>query len=166
MGKHSKKIIHQKAFDLYGEYAHGRLGRREFLKKLAFLAGGTAAAVALLPQLENKYAQAQIVPEDDPRLFTEYIQYPGETGEVRAYSARPKKEEKLPGVIVIHENRGLVPHIRDVTRRVALQGFLAISPDALSPLGGTPEDTEKAARSCGSSTVRSPSKISWLRSST
>jgi carboxymethylenebutenolidase len=74
----------------------------------------------------------------------EHIKYPGATGEVGAYLARPKGDEKLPGVVVIHENRGLNPHIEDVTRRVALEGFLAISPDALSPLGGTPEDPDKA----------------------
>lgn len=143
MGKNTKKIMEQKFIDLYDEYKNGRLGRREFLKKLAFLAGSTAAAVVLLPLLENNHTQAQIVPKDDPRLHTEYIEYPGETGEVRAYLTRPKGDEKIPGVIVIHENRGLVPHIEDVTRRVALEGFLAISPDALSPLGGTPEDTDK-----------------------
>jgi len=133
----------QKFIDLYDEYTDGLLNRREFLKKLAVLAGGAAAAVVLLPILEEKYAEAQIGPKDDPRLDTEYIKYPGETGEVLAYSARPKGDEKLPSVIVVHENRGLVPHIRDVTRHVALEGFLAIGPDALSPLGGTPEDVDK-----------------------
>ncbi len=134
----------QKIIDLYDEYTTNRLDRRGFLKKLIKLAGGTAAAVALLPLLENNHARAQVVPEDDPRLHTEYIKYPGETGEVRAHLARPKGEAKLPGVIVIHENRGLQPHIEDVNRRVALEGFLAIAPDALSPLGGTPADVDKA----------------------
>jgi len=133
----------QKIIDLYGDYTNGTLNRREFLKKLAVIAGGTAAAVALLPIIEDRYARTQIVPQDDPRLDTEYIEYPGETGEVRTYLARLKGEAKLPGVIVIHENRGLVPHIEDVTRRAALEGFLAIAPDALSPLGGTPEDIDK-----------------------
>jgi len=84
------------------------------------------------------------VPKDDPRLCVEDIKYPGETGDVLAHFARPKGDEKLPGVIVIHENRGLNPHTEDVTRRVALEGFLAIAPDALSPLGGTPEDADEA----------------------
>jgi len=137
-------IMHQGTVDLWDEYAKGLLDRREFLKKLAVLAGGTAAAFVLLPLLENNYATAQVVPKDDPRLHTGYIKYPGETGEVRAYLARPKGEEKLPGVIVIHENRGLNPHTEDVTRRVALEGFLATAPDALSPFGGTPEDTNEA----------------------
>ncbi len=135
-----------KIVDLYNDYAHGRLERRDFLKTLAKLAGGAAAAVTLLPFLDNSYVKAQIVAEDDSRLHTEYVKYPGDTGEVRAYLARPKGEEKLPGVIVIHENKGLQPHIEDVNRRVALEGFLAIAVDALSPLGGTPKDNVDEAR--------------------
>jgi carboxymethylenebutenolidase len=123
------------------------LDRREFLKTLAKMAGGTAAAVVLLPILENTHAEAQIVGEDDSRLHTEYVKFSGETGDVRAFLARPKGEEKLPGVIVIHENKGLQPHIEDVNRRVALEGFLAIATDALSPLGGTPKDNVDEARS-------------------
>ena len=84
------------------------------------------------------------VPEEDPRLYVENIIYPGETGDVLAHFARPKGDKKLPGVIVIHENRGLNPHTEEVARRVALEGFLAIAPDALSPLGGTPEDVDEA----------------------
>jgi len=134
----------QKIIDLYDEYIHELLDRREFLKQLAILAGGTAAANALLPLLENNYARAEVVAKDDPRLQTDNITYPGATGEVRSHFARPKGDEKLPGVVVIHENRGLHPYIEDVTRRVALEGFLAIAPDALSPLGGTPQDSDKA----------------------
>ncbi len=115
--------------------------RREFLRKLAGLVGGAAAAYTLLPPLG---VRAEIVPENEPRLHTEWIQYPGETGGIRAYLARPKAEEKRPAVIVIHENRGLQPHIRDVARRMALEGFLTLAPDALSPVGGTPEDPDKA----------------------
>ncbi len=134
----------QKIIDLYDEYTRGFLDRREFLKKLCILAGGAAAANALLPLLENNYARAEVVRKDDPRLETDNINYPGATGDVRAHFARPKGDEKLPGVVVIHENRGLNPHIEDVTRRVALEGFLALGPDALSPLGGTPDDPDKA----------------------
>jgi carboxymethylenebutenolidase len=134
----------QRVIDLYSEYTHELLDRREFLKRLSVLAGGTAAALALLPLLENGHAGAQIVAKDDFRLITEQMTYPGATGDVRAYLARPKTDGKLPGVVVIHENRGLNPHIEDVTRRVALEGFLAIAPDALTPVGGTPEDSEKA----------------------
>ena len=139
----------QKIIDLYGEYTRALLDRREFLKKLSILVGGAAAANALLPLLENTYARAEIVPKDDPRLKTGYINYPGATGDVRSHFARPKGDEKLPGVVVIHENRGLNPHIEDVTRRVALEGFLAIGPDALSPLGGTPDDPDKARQLIG-----------------
>jgi carboxymethylenebutenolidase len=146
MRKNPDDILDPKIINLYDDYTHGRVGRREFLKKLANLAGGAALAVALLPFLENTYAKSQVVAEDDSRLHTEYVKYPGETGEVTAYLARPKGEEKLPGVIVIHENRGLQPHIEDVNRRVALEGFLAIAPDALSPLGGTPKDNVDEAR--------------------
>ncbi|MCK4645630.1 MAG: dienelactone hydrolase family protein [Candidatus Aminicenantes bacterium] len=134
----------QKIFGLYDEYTNGLLDRREFLKRLAVLAGSTAAAVTLLPLIEHHYAQAQVVPKDDPRLHVENIKYPCETGDVRAHLARPKGETKRPGVIVIHENRGLNPHTEDVARRVALEGFLAIAPDALSPFGGTPEDVSEA----------------------
>jgi carboxymethylenebutenolidase len=133
-----------KIIDLYGRYREGSLDRRSFLKRLAFLAGGTAAATSLLPLLESNYAQAQAIAPDDSRLVTEKIKYPAETGEMMAYLARPKGEEKLPAVIVIHENRGLNPHTEDVARRVALEGFLAIAPDAVSPLGGTPEDVNEA----------------------
>ena len=132
--------------ELYETYAQGLLDRRDFLKKLAQLTGGTAAAVLLLPLLEENYARAQVVAPEDSRIEAGYITYPAETGEMRAYSARPKSENKHPAVIVIHENRGLNPHTEDVARRAALEGFLAIAPDALSPLGGTPEDVD-AARS-------------------
>ncbi len=134
----------QKIIELIDDYTHELFDRREFIKRLAVLAGGTAAAYTLLPLLEKNFAQAEIVPKDEPRLFVETIKYPGATGDIRAYLARPKGKEKQPGVLVIHENRGLVPHIEDVARRIALEGFLAVAPDALTPLGGTPEDQEKA----------------------
>ena len=130
--------------DLYEKYSNGSLDRREFLKRLALVAGCTAAANALLPLMGRNAALAQITAKDDARLISEYVKYAGETGDVRAYFARPKGDAKLAGVVVIHENRGLNAHIEDVTRRFALEGFLALAPDALSPLGGTPEDSEKA----------------------
>ena len=134
----------QKITDLFDDYACERLNRREFIRRLSVLVGGTAAALALMPVVENNLAQAQIVSKDDPRLLMEHIKYPGLTGDIRAYLARPKGMEKVPAILVIHENRGLVPHIEDVTRRFALEGFLALAPDGLTPLGGTPEDPEKA----------------------
>ncbi len=134
----------QRTTDLYDEYTRGSIDRRGFLKKLAVIAGGAAAVSALLPQLERNYVMAEVVAKDDPRLHIEDIKYPGETGEVLAHLARPKGDKKLPAVIVIHENRGLNPHTEDVARRVALEGFLAIAPNALSPFGGTPEDADEA----------------------
>jgi carboxymethylenebutenolidase len=129
------------------QYARGAIDRREFLERLAALAGGTAAAVVVLPALEVEKkgkGAAQFVPKDDPRLETKYIKYPTESGEMKAYLARPKGEEKLAGVIVIHENRGLNAHIEDLTRRMALEGFLAVAPDALSEFGGTPKNPDEA----------------------
>jgi carboxymethylenebutenolidase len=137
-------IMNQEAIEFLKECKGEPMGRREFVNRLAVLVGGTAAAAALLPFLQPGPAIAQVVAKDDPRLHTEYIQYPGETGGIRAYSARPKEEGKRPGVIVIHEIWGLHPHIEDVARRVALEGFLAIAPDALSPVGGTPPDKDQA----------------------
>jgi len=134
----------QRILDLYEEYKHHSVDRREFLRRLSVLAGGAAAAATLLPLLERSHAMAEIVPKDDPRLSAERIKYSGATGEVVAYFARPKGGEKLPGVVVISEIYGLAPHIEDVTRRIALEGFLAMAPDALTPLGGTPEDLQKA----------------------
>jgi len=134
----------RKIVNLFHKYVRGLLNRREFLKKLAVSVGSLAAAQALLPILENDRARAEIVPKNDPRLQTDNIKYPGATGDVRAYFARPKGDERLPGVVIAHENRGLNPHFEDVTRRMALEGFLAMTPDALSPLGGTPDDPDKA----------------------
>jgi len=142
-------FMDEKIKELHEEYTHGSLDRREFMKRLTVMAGGTAAAGAILPLLEGNYSQAEVVPMGDARLTAEYVKYPGATGEVRAYFARPKGNAKLPSVVVIHENRGLHPHIEDVTRRIALEGFQAMAPDALSPLGGTPEDSEKAIKMIG-----------------
>ncbi len=128
--------------NLYDEYTHKPLSRQEFLRRLSILAGGTAAAMALLPLLEVNYANAAITGSDD--LFTEYISYPGVPAEMKAYVARPKEEKKYAAVVVIHENRGLNAHIEDVTRRAAKAGYLAIAPNALAPLGGTPENADEA----------------------
>jgi carboxymethylenebutenolidase len=137
-----KLYAHPQA-DEQHEYANEYLDRRQFLKQMSVLSGGTAACAVLL-RPGGRSAQAQVIPENEPRLLTEYITYPGETGDIIAYAARPGGEEELPGVIVIHENTGLQPHIEDVTRRFALEGFHAIAPDALSPLGGTPASASQA----------------------
>ena len=130
----------QKFIDLFNRFTHGAMNRRTFMEKLTILAGTTAAANALLPLLENNYARADILPEGDPRIVSQSLKFAGGTG----YFAKPSAEGKYPGVIVIHENRGLNPHIKDVTRRMALEGFTALAPDYLSGLGGTPEDADKA----------------------
>lgn len=134
----------QRIINLFDEYTHKPLTRDVFIKKLVILTGSTAAAMAVLPLLEVNYAHAATVSHQDDRLLTEKVSYAGEGNEMKAYVARPKEEKKYPVVMVIHENRGLNPHIEDVTRRMALEGFLAIAPDALSPLGGTPTDADKA----------------------
>jgi carboxymethylenebutenolidase len=138
--------MNPKIKDLHDAFNHGLLDRREFLKKLAVVAGGVAAAEALAPFSGKNDASADIVLKNHPNLDSGYIKYPGVDGEIRAAFARPKGDAKLPGVIVIHENRGLNAHIEDVTRRIALEGFHAIAPDALSPLGGTPENQDEAAK--------------------
>jgi carboxymethylenebutenolidase len=135
----------QKIIDLYDEYTHAPLDRRVFLARLAQLTGSTAAALALVPLLEANQARAAQVAPEDPRLETSRTTYAGATGDIKAYMARPKGAGKLPAVIVIHENRGLNPHIEDVTRRIALEDFLVLAPDLLSPAGGTPQN-EDAAR--------------------
>ena len=132
----------QRIINLYDEYTHKPLKRQDFLKRLAMLAGGTAAAINLLPMLESNYAKAATTSDGD--LFTETISYEGVNGTMQAYVARPKDAKKYPSVVVIHENRGLTPHIEDVTRRAAKKGFLAIAPNALAPIGGTPANEDEA----------------------
>jgi carboxymethylenebutenolidase len=129
---------------LHDDVDRGRLDRREFFARVTRIAGGTAAASALLPLLEDNYARAQVVAKDDARLIAEFISYPVESGGMKGYQARTKGREKRPAVLIVHENRGLNPHIEDVARRVALEGYLALAPDALSPFGGTPADPDAA----------------------
>jgi carboxymethylenebutenolidase len=132
----------QRIIDLYDEYTHAPLERRVFIKRLSALAGNTAAALALLPLLESNYAYAATVAPDDARIEANHVTYPGASGAIRAYLARPIGTAKVPAVIVIHENRGLTPHIEDVARRVAVEGFVALAPDLFSPYGGTPADED------------------------
>lgn len=134
----------QQIINLYDEYTHKPLPREVFLKRLAVLAGSTAAAMTILPMLENNYAVAATVPEQDIELHTEDITYPAGDVTMKAYLAKPKKEGKYGAVIIIHENRGLNDHIRDVARRAAKAGYIAIAPDALSAAGGTPTDQDQA----------------------
>jgi carboxymethylenebutenolidase len=139
----------QRIIDLYDAFTHSAISRREFLDRLAAIAGSTAAALALLPLLQNDYARAAIVSPDDPRLATETVSYDAGSTKISGYLARLKDKGKQPAVIVVHENRGLNPHIKDVTRRLALEGFLSFAPDLLSPLGGTPADEDKGREMIG-----------------
>lgn len=144
---HSSRIS-QEAINLYDEYTHKPLPRRDFLQRLARVAGSTAAAYALLPMLENNYARAAMVEPDDKRIHAQKVTYPSPKGEISGYMAVPEnvveRGLRLPVVIVIHENRGLNPHIQDLTRRLALAGYCAIAPDYLSLQGGTPKDEDQA----------------------
>jgi carboxymethylenebutenolidase len=134
----------QRIIELYDEFTHGGISRRVFLDRLAEIAGSSAAALALLPLLQNDYARAAIVPPGDARLTIDSLGYDAQGTRINGYLARLKEKGKRPAVIVIHENRGLNPHIEDVARRLALAGFLAYAVDLLSPLGGTPADEDKA----------------------
>jgi carboxymethylenebutenolidase len=150
---------------LYDAFTHGAIERRDFMERLAKLAGGAAAATALMPLLANDYARAAVVAEDDARLETRMVTFdtggiidlpqpeeiaPGQFRPfthipvVAAYCAHPKEGMVRPAVIVIHENRGLNPHIKDIARRVALEGYVAYAVDMLSPIGGTPADENRA----------------------
>ncbi len=136
--------MNQKIINLFDEYTHAPLKREDFLAKLAKLAGGTAAAMALMPALEGKYAFANQVSEQDEDLQIEEISYPSKNCTMKGYLAMPKNMKgKLGTVLVIHENRGLTPHIKDVTRRVAKAGYIALGIDALSPFGGTPANEDE-----------------------
>jgi len=141
--------VSQQVIDLYDEYTHRPLERRVFLERLAAMAGSVAAAMALLPVLENNYLFAAQVTPDDATLEAKRIDYPGASGKMKGYLARPKKGDRFPSVIVIHENRGLNAHIEDVARRAAKAGFLALAPDCLSGSGGTPAAEDQAREKIG-----------------
>lgn len=134
--------MNQEIINLYDEYTHKPLSRNEFLKRLTLLTGSVTAAMAVLPLIEVNAAGANQTPTDG--LMTEYITYAGVQGEMKAYVARPEKKGKYAAVVIIHENRGLNTHIEDVARRAAKAGFLAIAPNALAPLGGTPANEDEA----------------------
>ena len=131
---------------LFDQFVHGIIDRRGFLNGAAKYAVGGVTAVGLLEALSPKFAEAQQISKDDPRLTATFVDYdsPQGYGKMRGYLVRPKAGGKLPGVVVVHENRGLNPHIEDMTRKLALDGFVAFAPDALFPLGGYPGDEDKA----------------------
>lgn len=141
----NKPLITQAMIDAYDEYTHLTLDRRGFMETLTKLAGSGAAAVAIAPMLATSAARAAVIADDDSRLKAEDVTYPGSGGDMKGYLVRPADQSgKLGTVIVVHENRGLNAHIKDVARRVALEGYVALAPDFMSPLGGTPTDEEKA----------------------
>ncbi len=136
----------QEVLDLYDDYAHGRVDRRSFLQRASKFAVGGLTAAAILDALSPNYALAQQVAKDDKRLETSYAEYesPKGGGKMRGYLAKPAGlAKKVPGVLVVHENRGLNPYVEDVARRVAVEGFIAFAPDALAPLGGYPGNDEE-----------------------
>ena len=133
--------IDRRVFDLYDEYCHGYIDRREFLGRAAALTVGGVSALWMAQALLPRYAEAQTISFTDPRMKGTYVEYPspgGTSGEMRGYLAQPAGDGPFPAVLVIHENRGLNPHIEDVARRAAVAGFLALAPDGLSPVGGYP----------------------------
>ena len=138
----------QRIIDLYDEFTHGTMGRRRFLDRLAVLAGGTAAASALLPLLQSDDALAQTVAESDARIATETFAIAG-VDKLNGYLVTPQAPGRHPAVIVIHENRGLTPHIKDVARRLGTAGFTTLALDFLSPMGGTPLDEDQARTMIG-----------------
>ena len=136
-----KEDISQEVFDLYDDYAHNKLNRRQFVEKLSLYAIGGLTVGSLLSFMSPDYVTTLLIAKDDPRLDSGYINYesPAGGGSIKALLSKPVAvSEKLPGVIVVHENRGLNPYIEDVARQTALDGFISIAPDALSPLGGYP----------------------------
>ena len=134
----------QRIINLFDEYTHKPLSRDTFLKRLATLAGSTSAALALLPLLEVNYAYAATIAETDDDIITEDIHYDGDGSTMGGFLARPKKAGKYGSVLVIHENRGLNPHTKDIARRIAKAGYIALAGDALAPFGGTPENEDEA----------------------
>ncbi len=141
-----KEDIKQEVFDLYDDYAHNRVDRREFIQKLSTYAVGGLTVASLMSFLMPDYHGAIQIQQNDPRIKSEYINYqsPKGGGTIKALLSRPADAKgKLGSIVVIHENRGLNPHIEDVARRAALAGFISIAPDALTPLGGYPGNDDK-----------------------
>jgi carboxymethylenebutenolidase len=134
----------QRIIDLYDRFTHGGMSRRDFLDRLAQVAGSSAAAAALMPLLQNDYARAAIVPADDPRLTSERMSFDSPKGRIGGYLVRARAKDRRPAILVIHENRGLNPHLQDVARRCAVEGYLAYAIDLLSLLGGTPASEDEA----------------------
>jgi len=150
-----KPTITKAMIDAYDDYTHLTLDRRGFMERLSQLAGSAAAAATIASLIGANRAAATVIAEDDARVAAGEARWTGAAGPMKGYLAQPSGQAgRLPAVMVIHENRGLNAHIRDVARRIALEGFLALAPDFLSPLGGTPEDEDKAREMIGQLTAK------------
>lgn len=146
MKKLKKEDINQEVFDLYDDYAHNKIERRQFIKKLSLYAVGGITVSSLLSFIMPNYVDSILVHQDDPRIDSEFITYesPKGGGKIRGLLSKPKNaNKKLPGIIIVHENRGLNPYIEDVARRAALEGFITLAPDALTPFGGYPGNDDE-----------------------
>ena len=146
MKKLTKQDISQEVFDLYDDYAHNRIDRRQFAEKLSLFAVGSITLPSLLSFVMPNYKDTLLVQADDPRLKSEYIHYPSPKGggNIKGLLSMPvKKKKKIPGILAVHDNRGLNPYIEDVGRRAALEGFISLAPDALTPLGGYPGNDDE-----------------------
>jgi carboxymethylenebutenolidase len=142
----TRQAIDQRIFDLYDEYCHGRIDRREFMRRAAAITVGGMSALAMAQSLLPRYAKAQTISFTDERIVPRYVEYAspgGSSGEMRGYLVQPQGEGPFPAVLVVHENRGLNPYIEDVARRAAVAGFLALAPDGLSPVGGYPGNDDE-----------------------
>ena len=141
-----KEDIKQEVFDLYDDYAHNKINRRQFVERLSLYAIGGITVTSLMSFIMPNYVDTLMVKPNDPKLISDYINYdsPKGGGTIKGLLSRPKKgKKKLPGIVVVHENRGLNPYIEDVGRRAALAGFISLAPDALTPLGGYPGNDDE-----------------------
>ncbi len=146
MKKLKKEDIKQEVFDLYDDYAHNKLQRREFIERLSLYAVGGITISSLMSFMMPNYKDTMLVPANDPRLDSDYINYesPKGGGTIKGLLSKPvNTKEKLPGIVVVHENRGLNPYIEDTARMAALEGFITLAPDALTPLGGYPGNDDE-----------------------
>lgn len=146
MKKLKKEDIKQEVFDLYDDYAHNKLQRREFIERLSLYAVGGITISSLMSFMMPNYKDTMLVPANDPRLDSDYINYESSKGggTIKGLLSKPKNAKgKLPGIVVVHENRGLNPYIEDTARMAALEGFITLAPDALTPLGGYPGNDDK-----------------------
>jgi carboxymethylenebutenolidase len=163
------KQVDKRIIDLYDDFIHTHFDRRLFIEKAAQIVGGTAAATALLSTLQPDYARATTIAENDPRITIEQVTFKGATGDVKGYLAKPAESAKHGGVVVVHQNLGVNPHIEDIARRLAAEGYVALAVDFMSPFGGTPNNREEAVKifkqlDIGKATGDANAAVAYLRS--